>query len=83
VLVANPGTMSHGLTLTAASVIVWFSPIHSAEIYEQANARIVRPGQKRNTLIVRMEGSDLERRMYDKLQTRTKVQGTLLSMFEK
>jgi len=30
-----------------------------------------------------MEGSDLERRMYDKLQTRTKVQGTLLSMFEK
>lgn len=82
VLVANAGTMSHGLTLTAADTIVWYSPVHSAEIYEQANARIVRPGQTRNTRIVRVEGSDLERRMYDKLQRRTTTQGTLLDMFK-
>lgn len=82
VLVANAGTMSHGLTLTAADTIVWYSPVHSAEIYEQANARIVRPGQKRNTRIVRIEGSDLERRMYAKLERRTSTQGTLLGMFK-
>lgn len=81
VLVANAGTMSHGLTLTAADTIVWYSPVHSAETYEQANARIVRPGQTRNTRIVRIEGSDLERRMYDKLEKRTTTQGTLLGMF--
>lgn len=81
VIVAQPGCMSHGLTLTAASTIVWFAPITSAEIYEQANARIVRPGQKRNTLIVDIEGSVLERKMYDRLRKRGKTQGLLLDMF--
>jgi SNF2 family DNA or RNA helicase len=81
VLVANPGAMSHGLTLTAANVIVWFAPINSAEIYEQANARIVRPGQSLNTLIVHIEGSALERRMYERLRSKTKTQGLLLEMF--
>lgn len=64
VLVANPGTMAHGLTLTAASTIVWFGPAPSPEIYQQANMRIVRPGQTRNTLIVRLQGSAAERKRY-------------------
>lgn len=82
VLVAQPGTMSHGLTLTEANTIVWYAPVHSNEIYEQANARIVRPGQKRNTLIVRLQGSDLERRIYERLEKRGDMQGLLLGMFE-
>jgi SNF2 family DNA or RNA helicase len=82
VLVAQPGTMSHGLTLTAADTIVWFAPITSNETYQQACARIVRPGQKRNTLIVHIESSELERRMYARLQRRQSTQGALLSMFE-
>ena len=82
VIVAQPGCMSHGLTLTAASTIVWFAPITSAEIYEQANSRIVRPGQKRNTLIVDIEGSPVERKMYDRLRRKGKTQGVLLDMFE-
>jgi SNF2 family DNA or RNA helicase len=82
VIVAQPGTMSHGLTLTAASTIVWFAPINSAEIYQQACARIVRPGQKLNTLIVHIEGSVVERKMYDRLQKRTTTQGVLLDMFQ-
>jgi SNF2 family DNA or RNA helicase len=81
VLVAQPGTMAHGLSLTAANTIVWFAPVHSAEIYQQANARIVRPGQKSNTLIVRIQGSELERRMYAKLESRETMQGTLLDLF--
>lgn len=82
VLIAQPGTMSHGLTLTAANTIVWFAPITSAEIYQQANARIVRPGQTKNTLIVRLQGSEVERRMYDRLERRESTQGVLLSMFD-
>ena len=82
VLVAQPGTMAHGLSLTSASVIIWYAPINSAEIYQQACARIVRPGQKNNTLIVRVQGSDVERRMYDRLERRQSMQGTLLGMFE-
>lgn len=82
VLVANAAAMSHGLTLTAANTIVWFAPINSLEVYEQANARIVRPGQKLNTLIVNIEGSDMERKMYARLQHKGKMQGLLLELLK-
>lgn len=80
VIVAQPGAMSHGLTLTAANVIVWYAPCYSNETYEQANARIVRPGQTRTTIIVRIEGTPLERLIYDRLETRGRLQGSLLDM---
>lgn len=82
VIVANPGTMSHGLTLTAATTIVWYAPTYSGETYEQANARVRRPGQKRTTVIVHIAGSDVERRIYDRLKTKQKTQGILLDMFK-
>jgi len=81
VIVANPGAMSHGLTLTAANTIVWFVPNNSSETYQQANARIVRPGQVNKTVIVHCEGSELERRMYARLERRQDTQGVLLDMF--
>jgi len=81
-IVANPAAMAHGLTLTAADMIVWFSPPMSNEIYEQANMRIVRPGQKRNTLIGHIEGSTIERKAYERLQQRGKMQGILLELMK-
>lgn len=80
VLLANPATLSHGLTLTAANTIVWFAPIHSNEIYQQACARVTRPGQKLNTLIVNIEATPLERHIYNRLQGRERTQGVLLDM---
>lgn len=80
VLVANPGTLSHGLTLTAANTIVWFAPIHSNEIYQQACARVTRPGQRLNTLIVNIEATPLEQKIYTRLQGREKMQGVLLDL---
>lgn len=82
VLVANAGAMAHGLTLTAANTIVWFAPINSLEIYEQANARITRPGQKLNQLVVHIEGSPAERAIYERLQSKGKMQGLLLKLME-
>jgi SNF2 family DNA or RNA helicase len=82
VIVANPGTMSHGLTLTAATTIVWYAPVHSNETYEQACARVRRPGQHRTTVIVHIAGSDIERRIYERLKNKQKLQGTLLDMFK-
>jgi SNF2 family DNA or RNA helicase len=70
--------MSHGLTLTAASTIVWFAPVTSNEIYQQANARITRPGQKHNQLIVNIDASEVERRIYTRLQKKQSMQGLLL-----
>ena len=82
VLVANAATMSHGLTLTAATTIVWYAPVHSNEIYEQACARVRRPGQTRTTVIVHIAGSDVERRVYKRLQDKQSMQGLLLDMMK-
>lgn len=82
VLVAQPAAMSHGLTLTAANTIVWFAPIASNDTFEQANARITRPGQKHSQLIVTIEGTDIERRYYQRLKNKQKVQGLLLDMVQ-
>jgi SNF2 family DNA or RNA helicase len=82
VLVANASTMSHGLTLTAATTIVWYAPVHSGEIYEQACARVRRPGQTRTTVIVHIAGSDVERRVYKRLQDKQSMQGVLLDMMK-
>lgn len=82
VLVANPGTMSHGLTLTKATTIIWYAPVHSNDTYEQACARVRRPGQTRTTVIVHIAGSEIERRIYERLKTKQKMQGLLLDMMK-
>ena len=81
VLVAHPGVLSHGLTLVSASVIVWYSPVTSYETYDQANARIVRPGQKHHTHIINLESSPIEKRMFKRLANKQDAQGVLLDMF--
>lgn len=78
VLVAQPAAMSHGLTLTAASTIVWYSCITSNETFEQANGRINRPGQKMNNFIILLESTPVERRIYNRLRKKQKMQGALL-----
>jgi SNF2 family DNA or RNA helicase len=82
VLVANASTMSHGLTLTAATTIVWYAPVHSNEVYEQACARVRRPGQTRTTVIVHISGTEIERRVYKRLQQKQSMQGLLLDMMK-
>ena len=78
VLVAQPAAMSHGLTLTAASTIIWYSCITSNETFEQANGRINRPGQKMNNFIICLEGTPVEKRIYTRLRKKQKMQGALL-----
>jgi SNF2 family DNA or RNA helicase len=80
-IIAHPQTMAHGLTLTAADTVVWYSPTHSAEIYEQANARITRPGQKNHTHIIHIEASPLEAKIYGKIRSRLDTQAALLELF--
>lgn len=78
-LIAHPKTIAHGLTLTTSNVILWFTPIYSAEMYEQFNGRITRPGQERNTYIVHFTCSSLELRVLAKLQKKQARQNLLLN----
>ena len=67
-LIIQPQAASHGLTLTAANVIIWYSPVPSVETYLQANARIDRPGQINPMTVVHIKGSPIETRLYNMLQ---------------
>lgn len=82
IIVAHPGVMSHGLTLTEANTVIWYTPVTSTETYMQANARITRPGQKRQQFIVHIEQSPVEKKVFARLQNNERVQGVLLDMFE-
>lgn len=82
VLVAHPKCMAHGLSLTAASTIVWYTPTTSLETYEQACARISRPGQTSKQLICHLTGTPIESKLYRRLRQKAKLQGALLEMFE-
>ena len=81
VLPAHPGTMAHGLTLTAADTIIWFAPISSNETFEQANARIRRVGQRHRQQILMLEATPVEKRVYGILQDKQDLQDKLLDMF--
>ncbi len=78
VIVAQPAAMAHGLTLVAASTVVWYAPTNRPDVYEQANGRVTRPGQKHNTLIAHIAGTPIEQKMYSRLQHKQKMQGLLL-----
>lgn len=80
VLVAQPAAMAHGLTLTAANTIVWYAPVTSNDIYEQASGRITRPGQKLETYIINIEGTPVERKLYARLADKQSMQGALLDL---
>lgn len=82
VLAAHPQCLAHGITLTAATTIIWFSPVTSLEIYEQANARIRRVGQKSKQLILHLQSTPVEKKIYYMLRTKRQVQDELLSLFE-
>ncbi len=52
ILLAHPASAGHGLNLQeGGSTIIWFGLPWSLELYQQANARIHRQGQK-NTVVV-------------------------------
>lgn len=80
VLLADPATMAHGLTLTQAATIVWYAPSDRTELYIQANARINRPGQTRSTTIVQIVSTPIEREIFKRLENNQSLQGVLLGM---
>ena len=83
ILVANAGAMSHGLTLTEASMIIWYAPTTSNDTYNQANARIVRPGQKHKTHIIHVYATPEERRIYAGLKEKSRLQDIVLDLARK
>lgn len=82
VLIIQPQAASHGLTLTAANVIIWYAPVTSVETYLQANARIDRPGQKNPMTVVHITGSEVEARLYKMLQNNIDSHEKIIDLYK-
>lgn len=58
-LLAHPASAGHGLNLQAGGhIIVWFGQTWSLELYQQANARLYRQGQKNAVVIHHLVAHD-------------------------
>jgi SNF2 family DNA or RNA helicase len=82
VLIAHPATMAHGLTLTAASTVIWYGPVTSNEQYVQANGRIERIGKRTVSNVIHIEATELEHKMYERLKGKQRLQGLLLELIQ-
>lgn len=83
VLVIQPQAAAHGVTLTAADTVVWWGPTSSVEIYEQANARVHRAGQKNKCTVVQLQGSEAEAHVFSMLHTKVNVHSAMIDLYKK
>ena len=82
VLVIQPQSAAHGVTLTAANTIVWWGPTSSLETYAQANARVHRSGQDQKCTVVQLAGSHAEKRVYALLDSRIDVHTKIIDLYK-
>jgi len=82
VLVIQPQSAAHGVTLTAANTVVWWGPTSSLETYAQANARVHRKGQTHKCTVVQLAGSHVERHVYKLLDNRIDVHSKIIDLYK-
>jgi SNF2 family DNA or RNA helicase len=82
VLVIQPQSAAHGVTLTAANTVVWWGPTPSLETYAQANARVHRPGQRHPSTVVQLAGSGVERHVYNLLDNKIDVHSKMIDLYK-
>ena len=80
ILLCQPQSAGHGLNLQAGGhTIVWASMTWSAEVYQQANARLFRQGQTRPVVIHRLLVPDsIDGHMVDVVEGRASLEQALM-----
>ena len=82
VLVIQPQSAAHGVTLTAADTVVWWGPTSSLETYAQANARVHRAGQRHPSVVIRLMGSNAEKHVYTMLDNKNDVHTQIVDLYK-
>ena len=82
VLVIQPQSAAHGVTLTAANTVVWWGPTSSLETYAQANARVHRSGQDHKCTVVQLQSSPVEKRIYSLLDNRINIHTRIIDLYK-
>lgn len=83
-LLAHPASAAYGLNLQAGgSVIVWFGLNWSLELYQQANARLHRQGQKENVIVHHLvTQGGMDERVMEALQDKRATQDSILGVLK-
>jgi len=81
-LIIQPQSASHGVTLTAADTIVFWSPVMSVETYIQCIGRIDRVGQRNKMTVVHLQGSEVEHKIYAMLQGKVDAHIKLVDLYK-
>lgn len=80
-LLCHPASAGHGLNLQQGGhIIVWYGLTWSLELYQQANARLPRPGQKESVIIHHLVCRDtVDEKVMAALQQKDADQSSLLN----
>lgn len=80
ILLAHPASAGHGLNMQdGGHIIVWYGLNWSLELYQQANARLHRQGQKNTVIIHHLVLKDsIDERVMEVLQGKEKQQDALM-----
>lgn len=81
-VVAVAATMSHGLTLTGATCVLWALPPASVEQYQQANARVYRKGQTKPVDIIHLVGHTFVQVLFRRVEDKLELQQAVLDALE-
>jgi SNF2 family DNA or RNA helicase len=81
ILVIQPQSASHGVTLTRADTVIFWSPVLGVETYLQCIARMDRVGQKNKMTVVHLQGSEVEKRVYKNLQGKVDMHTSLVDLY--
>ena len=83
IVICDPQATAHGINeFVAADTAVWFGTTEKAELYDQGNKRIRRPGQKYPTRAVQLVSNNLEKEIFRRLENNLGLQGSLLSLIQ-
>ncbi len=80
-LLAHPASIGHGLNIQAGGhIIVWYGLTWSLELYQQANARLYRQGQKESVIIHHLVAQGtMDEQVIKILKEKDKGQNALMS----
>lgn len=82
IIVAQPRTTGHGLELSAADTVIWYGPIFSNNIYEQACHRVMSGMQKNSIGVYHLGSTPLEWRIFKSLKDGVDVQQNMLALYD-
>ena len=81
IVVCDPQATAHGINeFVSADTAIWFTTSEKAELFDQGNKRIRRPGQLHPTRCVMLVSNPLEKEIFRRLENNLTLQGSLLEL---